>query len=255
MTYKEITSTQHELVKDAVALHRTRGRQKAQAFLAEGKRTCETFLQGGYKVVYLFITSEHLQWVQQQNVPAEKIIRTTTKVIEKISNSETPSGIIGIFEMPRQKNQPLTPGIVLAQIQDPGNMGTLIRSAAAFGKSVVVVEGTDPYNPKVIQASAGTLALTSLRQISWEDLVQQARQESILLTALVVKGRTQLEELPEKPRLLVVGNEALGLPEKWLLDCTERATLSMPGGTESLNAAVAGSIALYITRNKAQDTL
>lgn len=82
--------------------------------------------------------------------------------------------------------------------------------------------------------------------LSWEELIAQARREQLTLTALVVdSGKSLLELAPNPKRLLVVGNEAHGIPAEWLAACTEQATLPMPGKTESLNAAIAGSIALY----------
>ena len=250
MTYKTISSPHHPLIADALTLHRARGRHKQNRFLAEGKRTCESLIEAGYPLATLFVRDEHRDWAQKLRVPPQKIIVASAALIAKMSTAQTPSGVVAVFEIKPPSAGPLTAGIVLAQIHDPGNMGTLIRSAAAFGRSVIIVEGTDPYGSKVVQASAGSFGLTQLQCLSWQEVVQRAKAQQLPLTALVVQGGTPLEELPPRDRLLVVGSEAHGLPETWLADCAEKATLAMPGKTESLNAAVAGSIALYITRQK-----
>jgi TrmH family RNA methyltransferase len=124
-------------------------------------------------------------------------------------------------------------------------MGTLIRSAIAMGiKSVVIVEGTDPWSPKVIQASAGTIIQANVFQIGWDQLIKN--KKNLKLCALVVKGGKKPNQIDFKDILLVVGNEANGIPDNWLSKCEEKMTLPMPGNTESLNAAIAGSIALYL---------
>ena len=138
----------------------------------------------------------------------------------------------------------LTSGIVLAQIQDPGNTGTLIRSAIGLGyKSVVIIEGCDPYSPKVVQATAGTLAHAKLFLWSWQELVQH--KNNLKLCALVLNDEQQDQSYPADTTLFVVGNEAHGLPQAWVDACDMTMTIPLAPQAESLNAAVAGSIALY----------
>ena len=145
----------------------------------------------------------------------------------------------------------LSDGIILAQISDPGNMGTLIRTAAAMkASSVVIVDGSDPWSPKVIQASAGCSALVNIFRIEWQALVHTIKQQNLKLIAMFVSGGKTPDELSFKDSLLVVGSEAHGIPESWFGECDELMTLPMPGKTESLNAAIAGSIALYLAYTK-----
>ncbi len=139
----------------------------------------------------------------------------------------------------------LTSGIVLARITDPGNMGTLIRTAAGLNiKSVVVIEGTDPWSPKVVQSSAGTIGMVSLFAWNWETLMMH--KKNYTLCALVIAGGKNPSQVPLHNALFVVGSEAEGIPPAWTEQCDETITLPMPGSTESLNAAVAGSIMLYL---------
>lgn len=248
-----ITSPQNELVRLVAKLHNTRTRNQMRRFIVEGQRACEPFFSSKYPLAYLFITEEHIAWADTLAIDSEKIYLTTKRVIEKLSSATTPSGIIGVFDIPRT-NENLESlgkfqgsGLVLANIQDPGNAGTLIRTAVALDAPIIMVGGVDPYNPKVIQASAGTLAQAKLFELDWTNLVQEVKKSKLKLTALIVDNGTNLTDLPTNSnRLLVVGNEAHGIPDEWLKDCDEFATLAMPGNTESLNAAIAGSIALYI---------
>ena len=167
--------------------------------------------------------------------------------MKKVSTTHTPSGILGVFTIPDEPAQDtLTPGLVLAKISDPGNMGTLIRTAAACNlKSVVLIEGCDPWSPKVLQAAVGTNATLQIFRWSWEELLQRKRE--LKLYGLVVRDGKPPLTLEASQALLVIGNEARGIEKEWLKDCDELITLPMPGSTESLNAAVAGSIAAYLT--------
>lgn len=244
-----ITSPQNELVKTIAKLHNARTRREMRRFLVEGKRACEPFFGSRYPLAYLFITKEHVDWADGLSIDPEKIYLTTTRVIEKLSSVASPSGVLAIFDIPQETDNQkiLGPGLVLANIQDPGNMGTLIRTAAALNVTVVLVGGADPYNQKVIQAGAGALAHAKLVELPWQELVIQAKMDQLTLTALIVENGQPITALDRATRrLLVVGNEANGIPAEWLKECAEQATLPMPGKTESLNAAIAGSIALYL---------
>ena len=109
-------------------------------------------------------------------------------------------------------------------------MGTLIRSAAAFGHtSVVIIDGCDPFSPKVIQATAGTLPLVNLFIWSWQEL--QHYKFKLKLIGLVVKDGKTPQELNFNDVLFVIGNEAHGIPEEWVKECNELLTLPMPGKT------------------------
>ena len=165
--------------------------------------------------------------------------------MEKISTTKTPSGYLAVFTIPKQPQPTVERGIVLANITDPGNMGTLMRSAAAMNiKTVVVVDGVDPWSPKVVQASAGSVGTLTIYQCSWQELLKHKQEKK--LCALVVKNGKAPQEHELNDVFLVIGNEAHGIPSDWLNDCELKCTLPMPGKTESLNAAVAGSIALYL---------
>lgn len=246
MSIKQITSLENPLIKRVVDLHDKKGRTLHRQCMVEGLRANETFIKAGLNLSHLFVTQQALETQGVvQLCPEEKLILVTFAVMKKISLTTAPSGIVGVFYIPEAPDsKELQAGLVLAQIQDPGNMGTLIRTAVALDrKSIVIVEGVDPWSPKVIQASAGTVALAKLFVWSWQELL--ANKGSLSLCSLVVKQGKAPSKLSLKQSLLVVGNEAHGLPQAWQQDCDMLLTLPMPGGTESLNAAVAGSIALY----------
>lgn len=247
---KTITSITNPTIKLIASLQTKEGRQEQGLCIAEGERTVETFLQSSLALEMVYVTDNHTEWAQE-HIDHDQITLVSETVMKKISTATTPSGIVGVFKIPQNPQGSLKPGLVLANIQDPGNMGTLIRTAVALATpTIVIVEGTDPWSPKVIQSSAGTLAQATIHQLSWQELIKAKNAAQLNLVALVVSNGVPLESLPLENSLLVVGNEARGLPTIWQEQCGAQATLPMPGNTESLNAAVAGSIALYVMRQK-----
>ena len=240
---KTITSRKNPEIKLVDALKKTKERKNQQRFIAEGLRTIQTLLTK-YKPIQLYMTQKAFN-EHHINIDRTMITLVSDEVVDKISTTKAPSGILGVFAMPQPSQKKLTPGLVLANINNPGNMGTLIRTAAAMNaNTIVVIEGTDVWSPKIIQSTAGTIAHVDIFELSWQELLQQ--KHDLQLCALVVKDGKAPEHLDLKHSLIVVGNEADGIPSEWAADCEQLCTLPMPGNTESLNAAVAGSIALYV---------
>lgn len=242
---KKIISRQNPEIKNVTKLKLQKERKKQNKFLAEGLRTCKTLINSKIKLVQLYVIQDALE--KTKDLVSDNIITlVSNSVMEKISITTSASGILGIFEIPKEPDaKKLSPGLVLAKIANPGNMGTLIRSCAAMGfKTVIIIEGTDPWSPKVIQASAGTIANVTIFSWSWEKLLKNV--SNLKLVALTVKHGKKPQDINLKRSLLVVGSEAHGIAPNWIADCHEKLTIPMPGKTESLNAAVAGSIALYL---------
>ncbi len=242
---KLITSRHNPEIKRVVELHDAKARKEQQLFIAEGVRTCAALIQSGVLPTTFFVTERILDEAYSLISACDTVYQVPEDVMEKISTAATPSGMLAVFPIPSApKLDSLERGIVLAQISDPGNMGTMIRTAAALNiKSVVVIEGADVWSPKTVQATAGTIGSVDIYQTTWEQLV--AHKKDLPLCALIVSGGKKPQELTNRNCLLVVGSEAYGLPLEWIAQCDEKVTIPMPGKTESLNAAIAGSIAMY----------
>jgi len=242
---KHINSHANPLIKHVVQLHSSKHRTKAQEFIAEGFRTISTIIKAGTTLINIFVVPEFL-YDAEQLTDKKNIIVVDPSVMEKISTSKSPCGLLATFRIPAQPSfDDLAAGLVLAQISDPGNMGTLIRTAAAMNKKTVVcVETVDPWNPKVVQASAGAVATVAIFDITWHDLL--LNKKNIPLYALLATEGKNPRDVNLAQALIIVGNEGHGIPESWVAQCDEQITLPMPGNFESLNAAVAGSIALYL---------
>ena len=245
---KTINSRQNPHIKAIVALKRARDRRTQGKFLAEGLRVCTALIKAGWEPIGLY-TVESLVKMALKLAPEEQITLMTMEVMAKMSQASTPSGMVGVFKLPKKpKIEKLSSGIVLAEVSDPGNMGTLIRTCAAMGHtSVVVVGGTDPWSHKVVQASAGTIANVNIFSWSWNKLLENKNDKKLI--ALVVRDGQEPEKIDLKNSLLVIGNEVRGIAQEWINSCDKKMTLSMPGKVESLNAAVAGAIGLYLATN------
>ena len=250
-TMKSIHSRTNPLIAHVSSLAHKKGRAQHRQFGAEGIRACTTLIKSGIKPLHLFITNELVQEAQDL-VDADRIVIVPDHVMAKISTTKTPSGFLGQFEIPAEPSpDQLSAGIVLAGIANPGNMGTLIRTAAALEcTSIVIIGGADPWSPKVVQASAGTLGMVLIFPWKWEQLLRHKKDYA--LYALTAQGGKNPTALSLRNNFLVVGSEAHGIPSLWQAECDARITLPMPGGTESLNAAIAGSIALYLAYQNAE---
>ncbi len=239
-----LTSTDNALIKSLARLDQARERREQGLFLVEGRRAIASVMAAGAAPRHLFRREDVAApegWPEATTVSA--------RVAERLSQAASPSGLVAAFPLPGPAAiDAAAGGLVLVDVGDPGNAGTLIRTAAALGvRQVVCAGGADPYAPKCVQASAGTIGAVALAAVSAE-----AAMALVLGAggapgcALVPRGGVGPAELPPGPRWLLVGSEAHGLPAAWVAGAAQRLSLPMPGGAESLNAAVAGAIALYL---------
>ena len=241
-----IQSLVNPKIKHLVALQKKSYRQEHGQFLAQGITVYKTLLEAGVKLHSVFVTAQAYD-VYHEHIKPDTMFEVTEGVMQKISTEVTPSGLVAVFQIP--KNEPEVEisanSLVLHNIQDPGNMGTLIRTAAAMNISTIfVMQGVDPYHPKVIQATAGTVGFVRIICTNWPIFYKTYKH--IAMCALVVHGGNAPENINLKNCMLVIGNEGAGLPSDIIRDCHEKLTIPMPGKIESLNACVAGSIAMYL---------
>lgn len=175
-----------------------------------------------------------------------ELVRVTPDVLDRVASTQHPRGPVAVFAPPTVATPATGHALVLWGVADPGNAGTLIRTAAAFGASVIASPGTvDLWAPKVLRSSAGAHFATSIDErasLSVDDLHSEGYQ----VVATVAEGGDPVHEVAAGDRsALVIGAEARGLPQDVVGSADARVTIAMTG-TESLNAAVAGSITAYV---------
>ena len=253
---KVITSSQNELIKLIRSLHLKKNRHEQGLFLVEGLRSLEVMRASRHELVYLFCTSgtetAALAFLAQNK---SRLVVVSDAIMQAMSTQQSPQDVIGVFRLPQLIDlSTFWSGLVLYEISDPGNMGTIIRTAAALKiPAIVCIGGVDPYSPKVVSASAGYLGRVDIFMSSWETFYAHADDAGIPLAALVVSGGEDMCSLPGGMGTFIVGNEAHGLPEAILQVIEKKLTIPMPGNTESLNAAIATSIALYVNYMKMRE--
>jgi len=228
-----------------------KGRQEHSRFLIEGPTLLAEAVESGADIEALFITEEArntlsiVRELEARSVPVHSINDATAA---KLSDVETPTGIIAVCVV-RTVSLPeffSSDGLVLilADLADPGNAGTLLRSADAFGVSRVLFgsNGVEPFNPKVVRSSMGSLFRATIAVGSPEEV--QAAANGWVFAGLTGDGEPLRGWTSPDRAALVIGHERRGLGA-WTALCREYVGIPMLGRAESLNAAMAGSIALY----------
>ncbi len=229
-------------IKLITSLQQKKYRQKHKLFVAEGVKVVNELLNSTFKVAQLFITDDF-----EVSTEIENIIIVTEKELKKISQLKTPNKVVGLFKIPETLSTKNT-GIIIAldAINDPGNLGTIIRLCDWFGVQKLVCSATtvDCYNQKVVQASMGSLTRV---EIIYTDLIGFLNETDLPTFIADMEGENVYKiDLP-KEAVFVMGNEANGISDaiRKLVD----AKISIPRfgniqETESLNVATAAAILL-----------
>lgn len=182
-----------------------------------------------------------------EGMRAEQIYSATLPVLRKITGVESPDGYAAVLAIP----EPIIPSplrflVACDRIMDPGNLGTIIRSAAALGwDAVYLLPGTcDPFNDKVLRASRGASLTFPLIRGAWQDLKVLSEENKLRPFVADIEGVDSHQVPPAERVLLVLGNEAQG-PDSFCKDWCRQITIPMKPGIESLNVSTAGSILMY----------
>lgn len=236
-----------KMLKYIQSLHLKKFRTKENSFIAEGDKIIKEFLLA--KKFELKILCAEPSWLDQnkqilKGVSPEIVYEVGEQALDQISNLKTPNAVLGVFKQklfdsPELKNK-IT--LMLDDLQDPGNMGTIIRIADWFGIEQIICSGNsvDCFNPKVVQASMGSINRVNFL---YEDLnLFLQKNDRIPIYAAVLDG-ISIYELPKlKEGIIVIGNESKGIDPELLYLNMHRISIPRIGNAESLNAAVAAGI-------------
>lgn len=179
--------------------------------------------------------------------PAEEVITASEQVLKKISGLENPDGYAAVIEMPLESNLKTCKKIVaLDGVADPGNLGTIIRSALAFGwDGIYMLPGTcDPFNDKALRAARGAQLSIQIGRGSADELKALCLELQLSPIVADLEGTLLDDCNPSEKMLLVLGNEGRGV-DRSFLDWCRPVTIPMSGKMESLNVSIAGSILMY----------
>ncbi|MGB0107040.1 MAG: RNA methyltransferase [Terriglobales bacterium] len=265
-----ITSRDNKWLKAFRAALRGKGPDPArnEPIGIEGPKLVEEALRSGLAVEALLVSESGERAAaailkaaneSEAGIPPSQILKTSDKLFESVSGTEAPQGVAALFRQPEwglddvlhgvgamRGNSPLV--VVLAAIQDPGNVGTILRSAEAFGAAgIFLTEGTvSPYNSKVLRGSAGSVFRLPFLQISSLELIPLLRARGVRLLATSSHQGTPLPQVSwTLPLAIFIGNEGAGLSRELTRQMDETVAIPQASQVESLNAGVAASIVLY----------
>lgn len=261
------------LSKNKIKLYRclrhSKGCREAGLFLVEGPLLVQEALREGWDLVEVLLTQEYAR-----NRDGRKIVRLldvsetpytygSVSDLGRISDAETSQGIIGIAKLPEEQGsipQPLPDDVILVleRVSDPGNLGTILRTADWFGiRHVILGSGSvDPFNPKVVRGTAGSIFRVKI-EVAEDPGLFLEKEEGRRFYAAVLRGELLPHDLPTQGhRGLILGHEKLGVSAELINRCAGSVLIPGYGAAESLNLAVAAGILMYtITRKDLSSTV
>lgn len=256
-----ITSVNNQRVKEVADLKQKKYRTESGLFFAEGLRAVQEAMQYAEVTDLFFTAAEEGKLQGTLKIAKEKgsrLYQADDKVMAKLSDTKTPQGVLAVIRIPEQSLQKLRPGtasdnnvpvIILDRIQDPGNLGTIIRTADAVGAlGIILLEGcVDAYSPKVVRASMGSLFhLPVIQDVFPEEALTWCYRHGYEPAATAIQGATNLYKADiSKKMAFIFGNEANGVAEELQAAAETRLFIPMAGQAESMNVAMAAGIVLF----------
>lgn len=244
-----IKSKQNKIFKDILNIKNKKKRKESGFFIIEGSKQIAEITKE-WKIKALIISE---QFKTKNIIENQNTFILSDQLFNKISSTETPQGILAIIEEKHYKISEILKQnglfIILDNIQDPGNLGTIIRSADAFGaKAVIVSQGSaDIYSEKTMRSTMGSFFhIPVIDKVNIESLLQDMKKENFNIYAASLKTKKGLKNLKfNQKSALLIGNEAQGLKPEIEKMADTLIKIEMSGQAESLNAAIAASIIMY----------
>ena len=256
-----ITSSQNPKLKLVRTLQgRAKERREANAFVVEGVRLVEEAVKADWQFQFVLfsdgLSERGKELVKTLTANQIEVEETSGDLLQNLSETETPQGILAVLPL---SNLPIpdSPNFVLIpdQIRDPGNLGTLLRTAAAAGAQAALLppETTDAFAPKVLRAGMGAHFRLPIHSMTWDEIREQIKDLQIYLAD--INGRSCWETDLHQPLALIIGSEAEGASEEARKLTAQKIAIPMPGNVESLNAGIAGSVLMFeVLRQRSLNT-
>ena len=260
---RHITSAANPLVKLARQLAtRRRARYRERLFLIEGARPITTAIEHGIRIQTLIVDDERREDIDMALVAlivenADRTVTMPSNLFQSFTNTEHPQPLSALAILPEIALSSTSTSVVcLDAVRDPGNLGTIVRTAAAAGvDGIALLPGcVDPFGPKVVRASAGLVTAIPIQRFpSLDEVIQRCfvTPQDVAIIAADADGAVDYRDVHWKmPVVVVVGNEAAGLSEPSRLATSERVRIPITDGVESLNVSAATAILLFEMRRQ-----
>ena len=251
---RRIESRQNARIKELRAGLGHGARTAANHIAIEGLHLVQEAVKSGLNLDTVFLQEGNEELLQRFPSGDAEVLILTEDVFLSAAMTEHPQGVAALVEAPQftvQAMFPSAPGpaplvVIAAGLQDPGNLGTLVRSAEAFGATgMILLPGTvSLWNAKTLRASSGSAFRLPVLALTAEAAFTALRDQGMRIIAAVARDGDSEADL-RGPSALLIGNEGSGLPEAWIAQADARVTIPFTGAVESLNAAIAGSVLLY----------
>lgn len=256
-----VTSPGNPLVKTLRGLHDKKGRRETGLFLAEGLKLARDAADGGWRIDHLVVEANRLKSDPAVGALAARVqaaggtvVAASPTVLAKISRKDNPQMVVAAIEQRLSSLEAMeTCGlwVVLEEVRDPGNLGTVVRTADAAGDASVVMVGTscDPFSPEAVRATMGSLFHVPLARATAEAMIDRAARTGRPLIGTHLSGAVDYRDADYPRRCAVVmGNEQAGLSETIARACRTLVRIPMREGADSLNLAVATGLMIYEAR-------
>ncbi len=257
--YEHISSTANDTVKLLKSLDRKKARVESGLFLAEGARLAEEALNNGWSPAYAFAGVHALEREQTADLLARmkkagaRVLTASEKVLAAVSRKDNPQTVIAAFRqrMTRLSDFPsdgMRRWIALYEVRDPGNLGTVVRTADAAGCDGVILLGQtcDPFSVEAVRATMGSLFAMPMASASFEEFNAWRKAAGARMVAASMRGTHPHDKADYGQRSVVLmGNEQQGLPVAIENQCDELVLIPMMGKADSLNMASAASVMIY----------
>jgi TrmH family RNA methyltransferase len=260
---KEVTSLANPIIKDIKALTDKKAREQTGTFLAEGLKLVIDALELGWTIRTLVYAKAAKGKALVEQVATKTVasgglvLEVSEKVLSSITRRDNPQMVVGIFESRWKPLRDIRPQagetwVALDRVRDPGNLGTIIRTADAAGASGVILvgEATDPFSLETVRATMGSVFAMPVSRATAEEFLAWKKGAGVAVVATHLAGAVDYRTIDyrKKPVVLLMGNEQSGLPDMLAKEADALARIPQSGRADSLNLAVATAVMLFEAR-------
>ena len=260
---KEVTSLANPIIKDIKALSQKKGREETGTFMAEGLKLVIDALELGWAISTLIYAKNAKDKPLVTKVAARTVaagglvLEVSEKVLSAITRRDNPQMVVGVFKTKWRPLSDIRPAanetyIALDRVRDPGNLGTIIRTADAAGASGVILVGecTDPFSLETVRATMGSVFALPVTRATPEEFLAWKKGAGVSVVATHLAGAVDYRtvDYKKKPVVVLMGNEQQGLPDQLAKEADQLARIPQAGLADSLNLAVATAVMLFEAR-------
>ncbi len=249
---KTVSSSGNPLIKHITSLKQKKYRYEFNQYIIEGAKSIREATKYGVKLDYILIAREQLELMHEFKEYPGDVVLVENNIFKKLSEEKNPQGIMAVARFYSHSLDDIAENgkafLVLDRIQDPGNMGTLIRSADAFGVDGILLSSgcCDVYSPKVVRATMGSIFHIPFVYEDMDSIMNAMSKNDVFVIGTSPHAAEVIKDADIRlPAAVVLGNESVGMDDNILLKCDGKVKIDMKGRAESLNVAVAGSIIMY----------